>query len=221
MWFADNETLKGLDRRFDLRDGSTLKLATLWIGVFLTDLFLNDYVLSGDGGMILLLLLLNVFAINYLLLIFIQMSFNKERNIDLFSGRYLGRVWNLIITNGLTIILTIFGLILFIFPGFILFKRYLFAPIISVVNSKGPLDSLSLSKKISDKVEWKIVLIYIFIIVFFGTLADLPTYFESIGKAAKYICIYGGGFFGLLFSEGYLIKNYKKINNNKITISEN
>ena len=113
MWFADDETLKGLDKDLGLREGNTYKLLVLWtLGVSLTTILSNE--LPEGSGISFLFNLISILAEIYIYVIFIRISFNTEYLVDLFSGRYLVQCWNFLVTVLLTGLITIFGLILLI-----------------------------------------------------------------------------------------------------------
>ena len=116
------------------------------------------------NGQQLLTNLLSVYSLPLAILLIDDIHKERSRSISNYFTHALFFFFRILFISLITLFAVVFGLILFILPGFYVSARLLFAPFLAVLTNSGILDSVKKSLEITQERGWK-VLGYILAIV--------------------------------------------------------
>ena len=112
--------------------------------------------LAANGQQI-LTNLLGVYAMALTILLINDIHKEMSRPISNYFTHALFLFFRIFFISFITAFTIVFGLILFILPGFYISARLLFAPFLAVIANRGILDSIKKSFELTEQRGWKIL----------------------------------------------------------------
>ena len=112
--------------------------------------------LAANGQQI-LTNLLGVYAMALTILLINDIHKEMSRPISNYFTHALFLFFRIFFISFITAFTIVFGLILFILPGFYISARLLFAPFLAVIANRGIIDSIKKSFELTEQRGWKIL----------------------------------------------------------------
>ena len=116
------------------------------------------------NGQQLLINLISLYTLPLCILLIDDIHKERGRSISNYFTHALFFFFRILFISLITMFAIVFGILLFILPGFYASARLLFAPFLAVITNSGILDSVKKSFEITEERGWK-VLGYIFAVV--------------------------------------------------------
>ena len=121
--------------------------------------------ISFNDGFSFVLICISLITASFIEISFVNI-FYKRSEWDLFWRRF----YNSFLTTIISLFVVGLGTLFFIFPGVILFKKYMYAPIIAANELLGPFESMRKSSLISNINGWNVFRGYTIRLLIYGSL---------------------------------------------------